>query len=317
MKSRYLSLTPFIAWRQAERPMQWHRRFGRQAPLEVEIGFGNGEFLVRQAQAAPHRLFVGIELEWSSVQRGLRRLAQAGIDNVRLLQADVRVVLERLFRPQSIDRVSALFPCPWPKERHAKHRLFSHAFLQLLNSRLRPDGELQIITDHQPYVRWILTQVANTGFTAQSQQVPAGFHTKYERKWQAQGQQRFVELRLRKSTHISVPLHEDVALQTHRVAVFDPSQFSPANARGDIAITFKDFLFDPKQQRGMVWVFVTEGHLQQNFWIEIARGKEHWTIRPARGCAMVHTAGVQRALDLVRDATHDGQPGGEGQRHAH
>ena len=122
-------------------------------------------------------------------------------------------------------------------------------------------------------------------------------------KWQAQGQQQFIELRMRQLTHVPVPLPEDVTLQTHRVATFDPGQFAPQNVRGDIAITFKDVLYDPRQRRGMVWVFVTEGSLQQDFWIEVAQGAEYWYIRPARGCAMVPTAGVQLALDGVRDAT--------------
>jgi tRNA (guanine-N7-)-methyltransferase len=276
MKSRYLSLTPFIHWRRVERPIDWQRHFGRQAPLELEIGFGNGEFLVRQVLKAPECDFVGIELEWSSVQRGLRKIAQADVPNVRLIQADARIVLERLFRPQSIERVWALFPCPWPKERHVKYRLFSHGFLKLLNSRLIPGGEVKIVTDDTQYAHWVLEQLPDTGFEAHHHQVPARFSTKYERKWRAQGQEQFDELWLRKLTGICIPLLEDTPLQTHRVKSFDPDHFRPVNARGDIAIEFKEFLFDPKHQKGMVWVFVTEGHFTQDFWIEIAHGNEHW-----------------------------------------
>jgi tRNA (guanine-N7-)-methyltransferase len=303
MQARYLSLTPFIPWLHAARPIDWPQRFGRDAPLQVEIGFGNGEFLVRQAQQAPEWNFVGLELEWASVQRGLRKIAQTGVPNVRLLQADARVALERLFRPRSLHRVAALFPCPWPKARHAKHRLFSQAFLQLLNNRLVPDGEVQIVTDHADYAHWLLEQVPETGFTARWQSVAPRFSTKYERKWHAQGQEQFYEFWLRKQACLAMPLYEDVTLQIHRVESFDPEHFQPPSARGDIAVEFKDFLFDPKRQRGMVWVFVTEESLGQDFWIEIARGDVYWYIRPARGCAMVPTVGVQRALDLVRDAT--------------
>jgi tRNA (guanine-N7-)-methyltransferase len=302
MKARYLSLTPFIPWRLAERPIDWQQRFGSSAPLEVEIGFGNGEFLVRRAQKAPEHNFVGLELEWTSVQRGLRKISQAGVANIRLLQVDARIALQRLFRPQSLERVYALFPCPWPKERHIKHRLFSHAFLKLLNSRLAPGGEVQVVTDHQPYAHWVLEQVSSTGFVTQWHPVSPRFSTKYERKWHAQGQEQFYELWLRKGTCIAIPLPEDTTLQIHRVESFDPDRFQPANARGEIAITFKDFLFDAKRLRGMVWVFVTEDDLCQDFWIEIGRGATRWFIRPARGCAVVPTVGVQRALDLVRDA---------------
>jgi tRNA (guanine-N7-)-methyltransferase len=303
MKARYLSLTPFICWRQAERPINWQHHFGRIAPLEVEIGFGNGEFLVQQAQAHPECNFVGLELEWASVQRGLRKIAQAGVSNVRLLQVDARVAMERLFRPQSLVRAYALFPCPWPKDRHIKHRLFSQTFLKLLNSRLIPRGEVQIVTDYEPYVQWMLGQVPGTGFDMHWRRVAPRFSTKYERKWYAQGQEQFYEVRLRQQEYLPIPLQEDVTLQIHRIKSFDPDHFQPTGARGDIAIAFKDFLFDPKRQRGLVRVYVSEENLKQDFWIEIARGDGSWYIRPARGCALVPTVGVQYALDLVYDAT--------------
>jgi tRNA (guanine-N7-)-methyltransferase len=304
MKARYLSLTPFILWQGAERPIDWQRRFGRDAPVEVEIGFGNGEFLVHQAQHTPEHDFVGLELEWSSVQRGLRRIAQTCLSNVRLLQADARVALARLFRPQSVQRVLSLFPCPWPKARHARHRLFSRAFLALLNSRLVAHGEVQIVTDHVGYVHWILEQAAGTGFAPAWHSVSPHLSTKYARKWHALGQERFYELWLHKQACLVLPVQEDVTLQIHCVPSFDPEHFQPASVRGDIAVECKDFLFDPKRQKGMVRVFVTEEPLCQDFWIEIAHSHRGWSIRPARGCPVVPTVGVQRALDLVRDATY-------------
>ncbi len=302
MRRRYLSLDPFILWRQAERPIDWTCRFGREAPLEVEIGFGNGEFLVRRAQQHPERNLVGIELEWPSVQRGLRRIAQAGVTNVRILQVDARVALERLFRPQSLDFVYSLFPCPWPKERHAKRRLFSHAFLRLLNSRLKMGAHAQVVTDDLPYLQWVLEQTPDTGFEVQWQPIPPQYNTKYERKWQSRGQRQFYELRLIKQAHIDIPLKEDIPLRTYRVDRFDPDRFQPEDARGEITVVFKDYLYDPRRRKGMVQVIVTEDSLTQNFWIEIVWDAEQWRIRPAPGSGFVPTAGVQRALDLVHEA---------------
>lgn len=303
MNARYLSLTPFICWQRATRPIPWVEQFRRQASLEVEIGFGNGEFLVRQAQDYAERDFVGIELEWASVQRGLRKIAQTQVPNVRLLQADARLALERLFLPQSLQRIYTLFPCPWPKERHIKYRLFSHPFLTLLNSRLAPGGEVQLVTDHQPYIQWVLEQVPGTGFESHCTPIPPRFSTKYERKWHDKGQEQFYELRLHKCQEKHIPLTEDVPVQTHRVDHFDPDHFHPAAERGKVTVEFKEFLYDPNRLKAMLRTFAVEEGLTQDFWIEIARGKEHWHVRPARGCSVVPTVSVQRALDLVRDAT--------------
>jgi len=302
MKPRYLSLNSFIPWRQAERPIGWPQRFGRRALLEVEIGFGNGDFLTRRARAHPERDLVGIELEWASVRRALRKVARAGVNNVRLIQADARLALERLFMPQSLHRVYSLFPCPWPKQRHVKYRLFARDFLKLINSRLVEEGELLVVTDHHLYLTWVLEQVPGTGFECCWQPISPRFGTKYECKWRQQGQEQFYELRLIKRAPIEIPLKEDVTLKTYRVDRFDPDRFQPAGERGDIAVEFKEFLYDSERRKGMARVIVAEENLTQHLWIEIAWTKDCWHIRPARGCEIVPTVGLQRALDLVHDA---------------
>jgi hypothetical protein len=163
-------------------------------------------------------------------------------------------------------------------------------------------GEAHIVTDHAAYAQWILDEAVDTGFVTHCHQVAPHFSTKYERKWQAQGQEQFYELRLQQRLAPDIPfVLKDVRVQTHRIPSFHPERFQPTGRRGDMAIEFKDFLFDPQRQRGMVWVFVAEDTLLQNFWIEIAHGDEHWYIH-GRGCVVVPTVGVQRALDLVRDA---------------
>ncbi|NOZ29345.1 MAG: tRNA (guanosine(46)-N7)-methyltransferase TrmB [Chloroflexi bacterium] len=307
MRRRYLSLEPFIPWRQSERPIDWRQRFGREAPLIVEIGFGNGAYLVQQALAHPDRDFVGIEMEWPSVQRGLRRIAQAGVSNVRIIQVDARVAFERLFTQRSVQHVYSLFPCPWRKEKHVKHRLFGHGFLRLLNSRLVDGGDVQVVTDYRPYVDWILEQVPDTGFGVRVEEVPPRFGTKYERKWSEQGQRRFYELSLSKQAHIDIPVKEDISLRTYRIDRFDPDRFQPAEARGEITVVFKSFLYDPKRQTGMVHVIAAEEGLTQSFWIEIVPREGAWVIRPAPGCGFVPTAAVQRALDLVYEAARGGE----------
>lgn len=310
MIARYRSLRPLLLWQDMPRPIAWPQAFGREAPLQVEIGFGNGEFLVRSAREQPTRHFVGIEQEWVSVQRALRRIAQAEVHNVRVVLCEARLALERLFVPQSIQHVAVLFPCPWPKERHIRHRLFSTAFLGLLNSRLASDGTVQIVTDQETYVHWVLDQLPDTGFTADWESVPPHFHTKYERKWAETGQQVFYDLRLQKTRSITRPVHEDVPVQTHRIPAFDPTALRLGQYHEAVDVACKEFLYDPQRRKGLVWVFVTEDGLQQDFWVEIAASDAGWVIRPARGCSIVPTLGVQAALDLVRDcAQQTVQPG--------
>ena len=53
MRAYYRSLKPLILWREVERPLCWARLFGRVAPVELEIGFGSGDYLVARAQQHP------------------------------------------------------------------------------------------------------------------------------------------------------------------------------------------------------------------------------------------------------------------------
>jgi hypothetical protein len=83
-----------------------------------------------------------------------------------------------------------------------------------------------------------------------------------------------------------------------------PADVPGVPAEGGIAVAFKERLFDPAQQLAMVRAVVVEPDLVQHLWIEIRRqgANARWHIRPANGCQFVPTAGVQRALDAVRDA---------------
>ncbi|HPD60543.1 MAG TPA: tRNA (guanosine(46)-N7)-methyltransferase TrmB [Thermodesulfobacteriota bacterium] len=302
MKKRYLSLQPFILWQKKEHPIQWMEIFERKAPLEVEIGFGNGEFLVRQALASPERNFVGMELKWGSIRRGLRQITRAGVNNVRLLQIDSRVAFDRLFLPLSIDHVYALFPMPWPKRHHERHRLFSYNFLKLLNNRLMIKGEAQVVTDCEPYFNWVLEQLPGTGFHVDTKISFSQFNTKYERKWQEKGQNKFFEINLVKHEHQELPEKEEIILKTYCINHFDPEKFFPTNERGEVTIQFQEFLFDPKHQKGMVRVIVVEDIFTQDFWIAIESRDGGWRIKVAPGCEIASTVGVQRALDLVYEA---------------
>lgn len=302
MKKRYLSLKPLILWQEAEHPIDWQKRFQQKAPLDVEIGFGNGEFLGKLGRSSPDRSIVGIEVSWGCVRRGLRFVNREALSNVKLLLADTRVAFELLFGPESIERVYSLFPMPWPKERHARHRVFSHSFLRLLNNRLAPGGEVRIITDYEPYVEWISEQIPGTGFRLERISITPSFDTKYERKWCGEGQETFTDLRLLKQEHLDFSITREQPVKTFRAPAFDPRCFHPRQERGELTVEFKDFLYDPEQKRAMVRAVVVEDCLNQNVWLAIDWEDPAWHIHIASGGNTISSVGVQRALDLACEA---------------
>jgi tRNA (guanine-N7-)-methyltransferase len=143
-----------IAWSPA--PLDLDRAFGRAAPKILEIGFGMGETTARIAADNPGNDYLGIEVHTPGVGSLLKRTAELGLANVRVIQHDAVEVLERMIPPESLDGAHIFFPDPWPKKRHHKRRLIQPALAALLASRLRPGAYLHAATDWQEYAQWML-----------------------------------------------------------------------------------------------------------------------------------------------------------------
>jgi tRNA (guanine-N7-)-methyltransferase len=134
--------------------------FGRQAPVVVEIGFGMGQATAAIATARPDLDFIGIEVHQPGVGALLKRIGEASIRNVRIVQHDAVPVLEQMIAPASLAGVNIFFPDPWHKKKHHKRRLVQPAFVALLASRLAPGGALHCATDWQPYAEQMLAVLA-------------------------------------------------------------------------------------------------------------------------------------------------------------
>ena len=179
-----------IDWRRHPWPLDWSSVFGRSAPLALEIGYGNGEFLAAEAAQHRERDHVGVELSWGSATRLFKRLDRAGLDNVRAVSDDAEQLLGLAFAPGQLEEVSINHPCPWPKERHHRRRLIQPGFLALLASRLKPDGRAHLVTDHAELAQWVRERFAEQDALVEDPAAGEGYGhgpTKYQRQAMAQG----------------------------------------------------------------------------------------------------------------------------------
>jgi len=136
-------------------PVDFTRQFGRQEPLAVEIGFGNGAVLAYSAKQSPQINFVGIEVHPPGIGALLKVLAAEQITNVRIIAADAVEVLQLMFDDQCISHLALLFPDPWPKKRHHKRRIIQLEFIDLLARKMRPGAVLHMATDWPEYADWM------------------------------------------------------------------------------------------------------------------------------------------------------------------
>ena len=296
---KYL-LDPLVPLFDIPRPVFWKQCFKRAAPLDVEIGFGIGEFLVRRAVDFPERNIVGIEQIWERTYKALKKINTLSPHSfIKILHTDAWVAFERLFDVESIDKIFCLYPCPWPKKGHIKHRLFSHQFLKLANSRLKKNGEMTMATDFYPFFMWVLEEAQGTGFQIKHEKITAKYDTKFERKWLGGGQEEFFEIYLKKIDPIIVDVKKDVILKTFKLKHFDAKKFRFADYKEDTAVIFKEMLFDDDQKKAMVHLIVSEEHLVQYFWVTIIWQKEAWVVAKAEGQNFFPTPGVAKAIELV------------------
>lgn len=116
-----------------------------------EVGCGHGHFLTAYAAAHPDRLCLGIDLIGERIERANRKRERARLPNVHFVQAEARLFLEVLPPDVRIGTVFVLFPDPWPKLRHKKHRILQPDFLQAVARKADPGCRLLFRTDFQPY----------------------------------------------------------------------------------------------------------------------------------------------------------------------
>ena len=127
--------------------------FGRNAPLHVDLGCGNGSFLCEMAQQFPNRNFLGIERLTKRVEKVRRKANEIG--NVRVLRSDTLFAVRYLLSESSVETFYLLFPDPWPKRRHQFRRIFTSDFLDAIAVALEPHGVLRVATDQLDYFHQI------------------------------------------------------------------------------------------------------------------------------------------------------------------
>jgi tRNA (guanine-N7-)-methyltransferase len=177
------------------RPLSGIDIFGNDLPVEIEVGFGKGLFLLTASGARPQINFLGVEIDRKYQLYAATRLLKQGRRNVRLASADARVFLAQGVAAGSIQAVHVYFPDPWWKRRHVKRRLFTPEFAQAVAAVLRPGGRLHVATDVPDYfalVEGVLEHTKLERLPPPDAKEPAhdlDYLTNFERKFRKAGKE--------------------------------------------------------------------------------------------------------------------------------
>jgi tRNA (guanine-N7-)-methyltransferase len=294
-----------LAW-----PTDWSGIFEREAPLFIEIGFGNADFLVDLAQRNPEANILGLEISYPSFRKGRRKRDRQGLSNVRLLLSSAQTVLWALFSPGDIQRLYVNFPDPWPKPSHQRRRLINDRFLQLVATRIVKDGHLYIATDHAGYAEWIADCLSNSpNFdncldTLYIQEDSDRLRTKYELKAMAEGRlcyyfnwrRNYVSAANDFPIPLELPMPHVILSTPLSIETIDHSFVQYSWSDGFTTVRIESIYYSKRLQSAVVDTYISELPAEQRLLLAITHRKKGEVI------VHLHEAGFPRPTPGVHFA---------------
>jgi tRNA (guanine-N7-)-methyltransferase len=135
--------------------LEWQPLFGRRAPVVLDLGCGNGRYLLHSAVWRPDHDHVGVDVLPVVIRYATRRANQRGLHNLRFAVAHAREFLERWVEPGSVAEIHCYHPQPYYAPAQVHRRLITPAFLALVHRSLAPGGMFFVQTDNPGYWKYM------------------------------------------------------------------------------------------------------------------------------------------------------------------
>ncbi len=130
--------------------------------LFVEFCSGNGLWIVQKALENPQNLWIAVEKKLERAKKIWNRAKRLGANNLLVVCGSAENLVTAILPGPIVKEVFINFPDPWPKARHAKHRLIQETFVTELQKKMLPGGKITFVTDHAPYLEQGLTVFEKT-----------------------------------------------------------------------------------------------------------------------------------------------------------
>ncbi len=143
-------------------PVTWDQLVPTGATVELEVGSGKGMFLKSAAAEVPEHFFLGIELAVKFANRAAERLANANLNNAKMLRGDAQAFLRETVPTNSVTCMHVYFPDPWWRNKHKKRRVLNDQAILDIERSLIAGGEFHFWTDVLDYYELICSQVMDT-----------------------------------------------------------------------------------------------------------------------------------------------------------
>lgn len=186
---------------------QW-ALFSNTNPVYVEFCSGNGEWIINQAVSHPHINWIAVEMDFPRVRKIWSKRANRSLENLFIVCGRAQEFAAYYASPDLFSRIFVHFPDPWPRKKHAKHRLFQHDFLLSLQNSLQDNASLHLVTDAKDYIDTSIELIKNLPtweyfyksphFVINREQIGGSW---FHRLWQEKGREIFYMTLINKKHH--------------------------------------------------------------------------------------------------------------------
>lgn len=128
----------------------WKTIFGNDKPVIIEYCTGNGTWLAEKAKDSSKN-WVAVEWRFERVRKIWSKMKNYGLANFFIISGEAQTFTREYLPEACVDGVYINFPDPWPKDKHAKNRLFQQSFIEQLARTVKPGGTVTVVTDDATY----------------------------------------------------------------------------------------------------------------------------------------------------------------------
>ena len=295
-------------------PLDFGALFPEQRPILVEIGFGDGDYLINLARTQPDANVIGLEISSQSMDKAEQKIIKHGLQNARPIHTTAETALTHLLAPETVTEFHINFPDPWFKKKHSRRRLIKRETVDLLTSRMVEGGTLMLATDIVAYAELAHETFSNSAGltnafgTPWARDLTGRYHTKYESKAVREGRRAYIFLYHR---NLRPVVHHAIVKELEMPHLFLVSPLGASalvqrfetnrSKHGDVHIALLHAYADPKRDAAVFEAVIEEPTIDQHTMILLSpRDEKHEYIVKITSLGHARpTYGMHRAVQAV------------------
>ncbi len=134
--------------------------FAEEKPIAVEYCAGNGAWILEKALQHPEINWIAVDIRFDRARKIWSKMRNSNLSNLLVVCGEALTFSKHYLQDDTLQETYINFPDPWPKEKHAKHRLIQERFVKELARVLKKEGKVVLVTDHETYYEQMKAEVA-------------------------------------------------------------------------------------------------------------------------------------------------------------